>query len=137
MPVKLRCDERFTHAFTACSCVFKEITLVGSNQGNFFENENASSKRTLKTTVATQLNWVNLLALQQYLMHKSKLYLTPNFTWPNPILPTVNFINILRTNFSYEYDVSAAFPNYMYVEKAAETTLVWKTCAYNVDEIGT
>ncbi len=53
--LKLRCDERFTHAFTACSCVFKEITLVGSNQGNYFENENACSKRTLKTTVATQL----------------------------------------------------------------------------------
>jgi len=26
--LKLRCDERFTHAFTACNCVFKEITLV-------------------------------------------------------------------------------------------------------------
>ncbi len=52
---KLRCDERFTHAFTACSCVFKEIALVGTNQGNYFENENACSKRTLKTTVATQL----------------------------------------------------------------------------------
>jgi len=47
--LKLRCDERFTHAFTACGCVFKEITLVGSNQGNYFENA------TLKTTVATQL----------------------------------------------------------------------------------
>ncbi len=56
MTLKLRCDERFTHAFTACSCVFKEITLVGLNQGNYFENENACSKRTLKTTVATQLN---------------------------------------------------------------------------------
>ncbi len=52
---KLRCNERFTHAFTACVCVFKEISLVGSNQGNYFENENACSKRTLKTTVATQL----------------------------------------------------------------------------------
>jgi hypothetical protein len=51
----LRCDERFTHAFTACGCDFKEITLVGSNQGNYFENENACSKRKLKTTVATQL----------------------------------------------------------------------------------
>jgi len=50
--LKLRCDERFTHAFTACGCVFKEITLVGSNQGNFFENATACSKRTLKTTVA-------------------------------------------------------------------------------------
>ncbi len=53
--VKLRCDERFMQAFTACSCVFKEITLVGSIQGNYFENATACSKRTLKTTVATQL----------------------------------------------------------------------------------
>ena len=30
--LKLRCDCRFQHAFTACSCVFKVITLVGSNQ---------------------------------------------------------------------------------------------------------
>jgi len=30
--------------------------LVGSNQGNYFENATACSKRTLKTTVATQLN---------------------------------------------------------------------------------
>jgi len=52
---KLRCDERFTHSFNACGCVFKEITLVGSNQGNFFENAFACSKRMLKTTVATQL----------------------------------------------------------------------------------
>jgi len=49
----------------------------------------------------------------------------------------VNFFNILRTNFSYEYDVSAAFPNYMYVEKAAKTMFVQKSRAYNVDEIDT
>jgi len=49
----------------------------------------------------------------------------------------VNFINIQRTNFSYEYDVLAAFPNYMYVEKAAETTFVQKRRVYNVDEIDT
>ncbi len=54
--VKLRCDERFMHAFTTCGCVFKEITLVGSNKGNYCENTTACSKRTLKTTVATQLN---------------------------------------------------------------------------------
>jgi hypothetical protein len=53
--LKLRCDERFTHAFTACGCVFKEITLVGSNQDIYFENATACCKRTLKTTVATQL----------------------------------------------------------------------------------
>ncbi len=53
---KLSCDSRLQRAFTACGCVFKEITLVGSNQGNYFENATACSKRTLKTTVATQLN---------------------------------------------------------------------------------
>ncbi len=53
--LKMRCDERFTHAFSACGCVFKEITLVCSKQGNYFENATAFSKRMLKTTVATQL----------------------------------------------------------------------------------
>jgi hypothetical protein len=44
-------------AFTTISSHFKstEITLVGSYQGNYFENATACSKRTLKTTVATQL----------------------------------------------------------------------------------
>jgi len=51
---KLHCDERFTHAFTACGCIFREITLVGSNQGNYFENATVCSNRTLKTKVATQ-----------------------------------------------------------------------------------
>jgi hypothetical protein len=55
MAFKLHCDERFTRAFIACGCVFKEITLVGSNQGNYFENATSFSKRMLKTTVATQL----------------------------------------------------------------------------------
>jgi len=35
------------------SFVFKVITLVGSNQSNYFENATACSK---KTRVATQLN---------------------------------------------------------------------------------
>jgi len=56
MNIKLPCDERFTHAFTACGSVFKVITLVGSNQGNYFENATECSKRMRKTTVATQLN---------------------------------------------------------------------------------
>jgi len=33
------------------ACVFKEITLIDSNQGNYFENATACSK----TLVATQL----------------------------------------------------------------------------------
>ncbi len=55
MNLKLLCNSRFQRAFTACSCIFKVITLIGSNQGNYFENATACSKRTLKTTVATQL----------------------------------------------------------------------------------
>jgi len=46
--IKLHCDKRFTHAFTACGSVFQVITLVGSNQGNYFENATACSKRMLK-----------------------------------------------------------------------------------------
>jgi len=53
--VKLSRDSRFQRAFTAGVCVFKVITLVGSNQCNYIENATAFSKRTLKTTVATQL----------------------------------------------------------------------------------
>jgi hypothetical protein len=53
--LKLRCDKHFTHAFAACGNVFKEITLGGSNQGNYFKNATACSKRMLKTNVATQL----------------------------------------------------------------------------------
>jgi len=30
---------------TACVCIFKVITLVGSNQRNYFENATACSKR--------------------------------------------------------------------------------------------
>jgi len=50
---------------------------------------------------------------------------------------SVNFINILCTNFPYKYDILAAFPSYIYVEKAAETTFVQKTREYNVDDIDT
>jgi len=55
--IKLRCHERFAHAFTACGCVFKVITLIGSNQGNYFENATTCSKRMRKTLFATQLKW--------------------------------------------------------------------------------
>jgi hypothetical protein len=55
--LKLRCDERFTHAFTACGCVFKEITLVGSNQGNYFENATACSKRNARRKRLSQLSF--------------------------------------------------------------------------------
>jgi len=55
LSIKLRCDTHFQCEFTACGFVFKVITLVGSNQSNFFETATACSKRTLKMRVATQL----------------------------------------------------------------------------------
>ena len=39
--LKARCHTRFQRAFTPCCCVFKEITLFGSNQRNYFETANA------------------------------------------------------------------------------------------------
>ncbi len=53
--LKLSCDSRFQRAFTACVFVFEVITLVWTNQGNFFENATACSNRMRKTLVATQL----------------------------------------------------------------------------------
>jgi len=61
--LKLRCDTRFQHAFTAFNCVFKVMTLVWANQRNYFENATTCSIRTLKTTVATQLKrlpWIGI-----------------------------------------------------------------------------
>jgi len=77
--LKLRCDERFTHAFTACGCVFKEIALVGSNQGNFFENATNCSKRKLKTTVATQLKLFNLNDIVKTVKKCNLLKICKNF----------------------------------------------------------
>jgi len=57
--IKLSCDSRFQHAFTACICVFKVIMLVLANQSNYFESANACTKRVLKMTVATHLKLQN------------------------------------------------------------------------------
>jgi hypothetical protein len=42
---KLSSDIRFQFAFIACVCVFKVLTLVGSNQRNYFENANIFHKK--------------------------------------------------------------------------------------------
>jgi len=55
------------------------------------------------------------------------------FDWN--ITQGVNFINVLHTNFLYERRFGSFFSSYMYAVKAAKTTFVPKTCAYNVDEI--
>ncbi len=50
--LKLRCDGRFQRAFTACSCVFKVNALIGSNQGNCFENATACSNENARRNAA-------------------------------------------------------------------------------------
>jgi len=64
MELKLSRDSRFQRARTACCCIFKVITLVRSNQGNYFENAIACSKCTLKRTIATQLKLRIVIHLQ-------------------------------------------------------------------------
>jgi len=86
---KLSCDSRFQRAFTACVCVFKVITLVWANQGNFFKNETTCSKRTLKTTNSTQLN----KQLQRATSLTNDNYIFLLFTSRNYI---TGFLNIFR-----------------------------------------
>ncbi len=72
LSLKLSCDSRFQRAFTACVFVFEVITLVWANQGNFFENATACSKRMRKTLVATQLKRLNQFhdgGLLQFIMY--------------------------------------------------------------------
>jgi len=50
--IRSKAELRRSFSAYACSCVFK---VIFSDQGNYFENATACIKRTLKTTVATQL----------------------------------------------------------------------------------
>ncbi len=49
--------------------------------------------------------------------------------------PGVNFINILRTNFSYKRRFGSFYYVHVTRKKAAEMTFVQKTRSFNVDEI--
>ncbi len=53
------------------------------------------------------------------------------------VIAAVNFINILRTNFSYEHRFGSFFYIHVTRKKVAKTTFVQKICVYNVDEIDT
>jgi len=83
MKLKLSCDSRFQRAFTACVYVVKVITLIGSNQRNYFENANACSKRTLKKQLSQlSLNvpitfWPNLTKING----KNHLLIGKTFGW--------------------------------------------------------
>jgi len=81
--LKLRCDSRFQrallHAVAFAKKLPKEITLIWANQRNNFENATACSKRTLKTTVATQLKkmkshcWIWELWWARHLIDKAEI----------------------------------------------------------------
>ncbi len=90
------CNSRFQRAFTACCCVLKVIVLVWANQGNYFENANACSKRALKTTVATDVTkWPPLcqkLCAQAYEnCSRGLVKLTPGVDSPNLKLKLAHF----------------------------------------------
>ncbi len=75
-------------SFSACSSIFKVIILISPNQGNYFENATACRKRTLKTTVATQLNMIffvefDMSWIRRYskMRLKPTLRMIPSFTW--------------------------------------------------------
>ncbi len=53
------------------------------------------------------------------------------------VLPWVNFINVKRSRFCMNVISAAFFCICTNVKKAAETTFVQKTHAFNVDEIDT
>jgi len=85
-----------------------------------------------------------------YIQKKSLIIKWPNFTTNNEkkffinqeksligLAPGVNFINIFTNEKIRTNVVSAAFTTYMQLEKAAETTFIWKICTFNVDEIDT
>ncbi len=40
-----------------------------------------------------------------------------NKKWKHEEIPSINFINIIRTNFSYETSFQQHFSSYMYVKK--------------------
>jgi len=116
--LKLSCDSRFQLAFTARSCVFKEITLVWANQGNFFESATTCSKRLSKTIFATQLK--SLILKTVFRCHRPR---KSGCGRPRHVVDVlwgrtgVNFINIKRANFSYETSFWQLFSSYMYVKK--------------------
>ncbi len=49
------CNEHFQRTCSACGCVFKEITLVGTIQGNYIENANARWKRLSQRSFRNKL----------------------------------------------------------------------------------
>ncbi len=77
--LKLSCDNHFQRAFSACVCIFKVFTLVGSSQRNYIENAITCSKRTLKTTVATQLRLRSLKLLLKTFSLKMLISTYPTF----------------------------------------------------------
>ncbi len=99
--VKLRCDERFTHVFTACVCGFKVIALVWANQGNYFENATACSKRTMKTTVATQLKAVLQHFLRFHNISQLSLFSYFLLFYPRSLILSLQSLCFISLHFSH------------------------------------
>ncbi len=125
---KLSCDIRFQCAFTACCCVFKVITLVWANQGNYFENVNACSKCTLKTTVATQLNSTNLRYICCDDRHRN---LEINYSW------TIEPHTVYTLIFCNAFNIHSASTSLLVFSLKTNHTVrkryVWQLGFYNLN----
>jgi len=95
----LSCDEHFTHAFTACGCVFKKITLDGSSQGNYFENTTACSKSTLKATAATQLKVCFHITFQHTFSASRCIIEELILVWSTKVHIEIVITNVLREHW--------------------------------------
>jgi len=60
---------------------FQEFTLVGSNQGNYYENTTACNKRTLKITVATGPKTIETLFKSFIKLIEANISSFPCYLW--------------------------------------------------------
>ncbi len=118
---------RFTHAFTACSCVFKVITLVWVKARNFFENASACNKRMRKTLVATQLYVLFFLAymLRRFLALWMFVRGHPPWVWCNTFLLIKNTYFGIQTFFTFKQEFLLPKPWKSEFKNACET---WTLC---------
>jgi len=84
--------------------------------------------------------FMNIFYKKNLIIKKNNLVLnslTVNLDLITKFLPTVNFINVIRTNFSYKSLFLAAFLVKFWLWQTYKSTFVRKICAFKVDEIDT
>ncbi len=97
---------------TECVCVFKVITLVWANQGNYFENANACSKCTMKTTVATQLKVTFTFYVLRYVTLRYVTFVKKHVLFDPKVQCYVQFWQLARSkNVTASFFLSFSTPH--------------------------